>query len=119
MFSLKKNQQSIAIIEIFEPRDSTDEIKFMGALNDLLKEESFGMVISITGEKHFSDNAKKELGIWFRNNKDLLSKKCFGFARVKPHEDDELSQKSLAMQKAMPCPYFVKSTIEKALKCLD
>lgn len=114
MFSLKKNSQSIATIEIFEPRDSNDEIKFMDALNELLKEDAFGMIVSITGEKHFSLEAKKDLGIWFKNNKEKLREKCFGFIRIKPNEDESLSKKSLAMKNAMPCPYDVKSTIAKA-----
>ena len=114
MFSLKKILDSIAIIEIFEPRDSTDETKFMDALDDLLKEDRFGMIISITGEKHFSLKAKKDLGIWFKDNKKKLKEKCFGFIRIKPNEDESLTKKSQAMKNAMPCPYDVKSTIAKA-----
>lgn len=115
MFSIKKMPNSIFVIEIFAPRDQYDEVHFMTALKDSLKEDSFGLVISISGDQHFSSQAKKDLGIWFKNNKDKLKKQCLGIARVKPFEDESQLKKSLAMKNAMPCPYHVVPSLEEGI----
>lgn len=105
---------NITLISLVEPREPRDEKDFFIALDNLLENERFGLIIEILGEKVFSHEAKKQLGIWFKQNKEVFRSRCFGIARIKPSEIDGLSVKSLSLQRAMPCPYTVKPFFKSA-----
>lgn len=114
MFLVNNLKENICVMTIQEPREKRDEENFFATLNNLLKKSNFGIVLEVTGEKAFSLEAKKELNLWFRTNKNDLSQKCFGFVRVNQDLEELNPNRIITMKRAMPCDYEVKATIEEA-----
>ncbi|MAE72529.1 MAG: hypothetical protein CL675_00440 [Bdellovibrionaceae bacterium] len=113
---IKPNHQFI--VEITNPRTLKDESTFLGLLDDLIDRDRFGIAIKVEGGRAFSPEAKKRLGLWFKQNKAVLKKKCFGFARIKTQTTRVERLTSKAMRLAIPCPYDLFETEEAAIQWL-
>lgn len=118
MFSANEIHKDIFSLEINDPREEKDETEFLSFLDSVLSKNTFGLILKVEGEKSFSPEAKKALGVWFKENKPILKSKCFGFARVNQNAKKMGRLKSKALSLAMPCPYTVLHTTEEALDWL-
>ena len=119
MLVINNVKNNIYTITIASPRQAQDEIDFMNFLNEIVDMDSFGLVLSVEGEKSFSQSGKRELGIWFKTNKKILGYKCIGFARVSEDASKVDTLKSRAMRLAMPCPYIVLPNVRQAVAWLE
>lgn len=113
MIDINKLDGNVFIISITTPRKSDDENILLDFLNEVLEFKSFGLILNVEGNRSFTAEGKKSLGIWFKLNKKQLGEKCRGFARVSSSVTKLDKLKSKALRLAMPCPYIVlRNTIE-------
>lgn len=117
MISVSIKNSNLLSVRIYEPREQQDEKTFFEFLQEVLDHEKFGLILEVDGAKAFSQEAKKKLTTWFRTNKEELQERCLGFVRVTKKDTGVERLKSKAMSLAMPCPYFVVSSFDEALKC--
>ena len=108
----------IFILSIYEPREVDDETSFKYFLNDLLKEESFGLILKVSGERSFNLESKKYLNYWFKEHKSWLGKNCIGFVRVKDKQDICAPEKLETLKKAFPFKYHEVVNIDIAYDLL-
>lgn len=103
-------------IDLSTPRQEQDEETFIDFLNKITTHKQFAFSLKVTGESAFSNEAKKNMALWFRSNQEKLKNQCKVFVRVLTNENERLE--SEALKKAMPCPYEVVQTKEEALRLL-
>jgi hypothetical protein len=113
MIVLKEISIQTYSIEIIPPKHSMDEDRFLEALDLVLSKEQFVLLFQTKGEQAFSLEGKKKLSIWYKDNKDILAKKCQALARVTEKPIDQ--KKILALQKAFPFPYQAFPSKNQAL----
>ena len=101
-------------MSIFGNRIEEDEIKFMDFLDNLKGETNFGIILEVSGEKGFSATGKRNLNLWFKNNKDLLSKECIGFVRIRNGKEEIKNQIQDRIASVFPCPYLNVNCLEDA-----
>lgn len=82
---------------------SDDDIRrWLNAMDQwLAREEPFSVVL-LTKNKGMSPEARREQGIWYKQNKARLAQFCVGVARVVQADQDPEKLAGPAMQKAMP-----------------
>jgi hypothetical protein len=116
MLEVKTEKKTVYSIKLFEPKLASDEKNFLIELTKLVKIEGFILILEVYGEKGFSTEGKKQLGLWYRENKSILGQNCQAIFRVDPSSREKLSEASL--QKAFPCPYYVTESKDKALSII-
>lgn len=114
MIDVQKPAELTTYIYLAPPKQGTDEVEFINAMNEVLQEERFILIIEATGEASFSPAAKRELGKWFKSNKNELGQRCMALIRVGDGPTKLKRLKSKAMKLAMPCPYFVEPSYDEA-----
>lgn len=101
-------------LSLVAPKQDDDFRLYLRELNKLLEQESFVCLMISDGSSHFDHEQKRELNIWFRNNKAELKKRCKGFCRVVSQQSLTSKLSSKALQLALGVPYFVTTQKELA-----
>lgn len=109
MLKITKEPNNIFLIEISLPRMIDDEVQFIDFLKNVFKHKRFGLILSVEGEKAFSHEAKKDLGLWFRQFSSDLENQCLGFARIDIAAEQSKNFTKKSLINSMPCPYQVFS----------
>ncbi|MCW7555150.1 hypothetical protein NX722_21485 [Endozoicomonas gorgoniicola] len=80
------------------------------------KRQPFSMVIEANPESRFSPEARRDFGLWFKENRVLLGSYCCGVARVvsSAREGDRVVSEN--MKKAMPFPMVAMTSSDEARK---
>jgi len=118
MLDITEIEKGIFHVEIKNPRMVNDEDLFLTFLSKSLLFNEFRLILSIEGEKKFTKEGRKNLGIWFKANKEELGLRCLGFIRLKDEIIHPNDKKLKSMQLAMPCPYNVHTSLDGGLKWL-
>lgn len=92
-------------------------LREMDALID--KKQPFGLLTKTTSESDFSDLARKAMGLWFKQQKELIGRWCVGVSRVAPNQDAVQRMAGEKMQAAMPCPIFASASEDEARQWLE
>ena len=95
----------VVAVSFNHPATDEEAEAWLQKLTKLLeKEKPFSMVIQAKPNSEFSAEARKQLGLWFKDNRQQLGRYCRGVARhVRSSEEGERVV-SPNMQKAMPFP---------------
>ncbi|MGO0309521.1 hypothetical protein ACTL6P_23570 [Endozoicomonas acroporae] len=87
------------------PATDQDAQDWLHELSGLLdRKEPFSMVIHAQPNSEFSPIARKLLGLWFKEKRQLLGLYCSGVARLVGSEQEGDRVVSKNMQSAMPFP---------------
>ncbi|MBO9480379.1 MULTISPECIES: hypothetical protein [Gammaproteobacteria] len=87
------------------PATDQDARDWLHELSGLLdRKEPFSMVIHAQPNSEFSPVARKLLGLWFKEKRELLGLYCTGVARLVGSEQEGDRVVSKNMQSAMPFP---------------
>jgi len=119
MLKITEISERIYDIEILEPKESEDEVLFLDFMDKILRKEAFGLILSVSGDKGFSQDGKRKLSMWFKNNKRDLSSRCIGFARVSSHSTKVSRLKNRTLTLAMPCPYRVFESRDESIEWMS
>ena len=77
---------------------------FAGMSAALDKKQPFSIIMSAQPDSQFSPEARKEMGLWFKENRSNLGEHCCGIARVVDSVEHGNRVVSDNMKKAMPVP---------------
>ncbi|UYM17867.1 hypothetical protein [Endozoicomonas euniceicola] len=80
------------------------------------KRQPFSMVIEAKPESRFSPEARKNFGLWFKENRVLLGRYCCGVARIVGSATEGERMVSENMKKAMPFPMVAMADCNEARK---
>lgn len=116
MLSVSQYDGNVFHLKIYAPREPQDENEFFTFLDSLLDGKMFSLIIEIDGEKSFSHEAKRNLGIWFKGNQLILKQRCLGIIRIR--NSHVVTARDEAMKRAMPCNYQIASSLDMALQYL-
>ncbi len=116
MLRVLKGKGNTHHIELTSPRQESDEELFFAALDEVLNLDNFKIILEVRGEKSFSPEAKRRLGIWFKENKGILKERCQGLIRVSENAKAKERLSARALSLAMPCPYRVFDNLKEAQK---
>ena len=100
---------------------NTDEVKqWLRQRDDLLAHaKPFGLLTQTLEDSHFSQEGRRELGLWFKQSRELLAKYCVGVSRLAPNPEAIERLAGPKMQAAMPCPIFASTEHEEAKAWLE
>lgn len=118
MFERAQLAANLYKINILDPKVPEDAPSFFSALDEMVSGERFGLIFYTEGKAGFSEENKRKLTKWFRENKPILKEKCYGYARVNTKTGLLGKLESKAMKLAMPCPYMVTRSQDEALSWL-
>ncbi|WP_153301523.1 hypothetical protein [Endozoicomonas arenosclerae] len=111
MTSIQMVGWPIVTVSFNRPASDEDAGQWLNNLSELLgREQSFSLIIQAKPNSEFSPEARRQLGLWFKENRDLLGEHCCGVARVVLSEEEGERVVSDNMKKAMPFPM---------ISCLD
>ncbi|MCG8534608.1 MAG: hypothetical protein MI808_05880 [Pseudomonadales bacterium] len=85
----------------------------------LEKEQPFGLLTKTTEESAFSDLARKAMGLWFKQQRELIGRWCVGVSRIAINEAAVERLAGPKMQAAMPCPIFAAVADAEARQWLE
>ena len=95
----------VVIVSFNYPATDQDAEIWLHNLSVLLtKKQAFTMVIQAKPSSEFSPEARKQLGLWFKDNRQRLGDYCRGVARQVQSSEEGERVVSPNMQKAMPFP---------------
>lgn len=117
MIDIQEFEGNAFMVSLHSPKAVDDEKNFLGFLDALLELTHFGFILSVEGESSFSIEAKKQLNLWFKENRSTISSRCFAFVRL-VQGGDAGKFKTKALENALGCPYFVESSLEESISSL-
>ncbi|WP_422410426.1 MULTISPECIES: hypothetical protein [unclassified Endozoicomonas] len=95
----------IVTVSFNRPACDDDARQWLVDLSELLaREQPFSLIIQAKPNSEFSPEARRELGLWFKENRIKLGAFCRGIARVVLSEQEGDRVVSDNMKKAMPFP---------------
>lgn len=83
------------------------------------RRQPFGLLTQTSDQSDFSDQGRKAMGLWFKQQRELLAKWCVGVSRVAPSKNDVERLAGPKMQAAMPCPIYASEDRSVALAWLQ
>ena len=93
------------------PATDQDALVWMRELSALLaKQQRFSLIMQAKPNSKFSPAARRELGLWFKDNRQQLGIYCCGVVRLVHSTAEGERMVSDKMQKAMPFP--MKATLD-------
>jgi hypothetical protein len=96
------NGWPVVTVNFIDIPTDEDIRRWLAAMDQwLAREEPFSVVL-LTKNKGMSPLARREQGIWFKQNKATLAQYCVGVARVVQQDQDPEKLAGAAMQNAMP-----------------
>lgn len=95
----------IVTVSFNRPASDDDARQWLLDLSELLlKEQSFSLIIQAKPNSEFSPEARRQMGLWFKENRKKLGAFCCGIARIVLSEEEGDRVVSDNMKKAMPFP---------------
>ncbi|MGI9280128.1 MAG: hypothetical protein ACR2PX_10945 [Endozoicomonas sp.] len=115
MTSIQMVGWPIVTVSFNRPASDDDANQWLLDLSELLaREQPFSLIIQAKPNSEFSPEARKNLGLWFKENRENLGECCLGIARVVISEEEGDRVVSDNMQKAMPFPMVACLDFDKA-----
>ncbi len=104
----------IVMVEFSKLPSDEDVRCWLSSMSAMLDKQQPFAVILLTQNKGMSREARREQGIWFKQNKQRLADFCVGVARVVQPDQDPEQLAGIAMQRAMPFPLTACYTVAEA-----
>jgi hypothetical protein len=96
------------------PASAAQVNQWLEVMNALFeRQQSFGLLTMTSTHSDFSDAGRRAMGLWFKQNRELLAQYCVGVARVAAEDSAVERLAGPKMQAAMPCPIF--ASVDKAV----
>ncbi len=115
MINLSHLKNRVFHLNFSAPTHSQDFQILMDFLTaDLAKIGPIVLILETDGKGGFEPAHKRELSLWFKNNKKYLKENLLGLVRICSNISVFTRLSSKAFSAAMPCPYYVEENLNLA-----